>query len=297
MTDHTARKTTDEGTVGTCLQGTLFGGTCSQPHYYFQSFGSGSCGNCSILTYKDTSLLIDLGIGARLFAKILKEQCIDPYKLKGILVTHDHADHIRGVAPYASRHDLPVYATHEVVHTFLNNKFIRQDLSGHIRRINPGEIFHVGEMMIESFPVPHDASANVGYSISTEAGVFTIITDIGHITEEIEHAIRRSNFLVFESNYDEEMLWTGRYPQHLKERITNGRGHLSNRLSAETIARLYHANLRFLALCHLSGDNNTPDLALGNMDRVLTANGVDTKEKIKILVLRRGEISPRYVLY
>lgn len=297
MTDPTAPYNSGTHTHEGEWQGPLFESAPIGAHYTFRSFGSGSCGNCSILGYGDTSILIDLGIGARLFAKSLKEHHIDPTRLQGILITHDHADHIRGVAPFASRYGVPIYTTEEIAYGMLNSKYIRQDLSGFLRRVKPGESFSIGDMRIESFPVPHDATNNAGYSITTEAGVFTIITDIGHITEEIEQAVVRSNYLVFESNYDEEMLRTGRYPLHLRQRISGGHGHLSNRLSAETIARLYGKQLRFLALCHLSGDNNTPELALRTMSDALSARGIDTARELRLEVLRRGEISPRYLLF
>lgn len=277
--------------------GPLFNQPIYVPHYTFQSFGSGSCGNCSMLSYKGIGLLLDLGIGARQFSKCLKGECVDPSDLKGILVTHNHADHIRGVASFASRQGLFIYATEEVAHTFLNNRFIRQDLSGQVRKIEIGQPFQVGEMSVECFAVPHDAIDNVGYSISSDAGVFTIITDIGHITEDIEDAIRRSNYLVFESNYDEEMLRTGHYPMPLKQRITSGYGHISNRVSAETMVKLYHPELRFLALCHLSGDNNTPEIALTTMHDALTQHGVDLANDLKLFALKRGEVSPKYNLY
>lgn len=277
--------------------GPLFDTEVEAPHYIFRSFGSGSCGNCSMLTYKGTSILIDLGLGVRIFARTLREAQIAASGLSGILITHDHADHIRGVAPFATRNGLPVFASEEVAHAILTNRYIRQDLSGHIKRITPGIDFSIGDMTIKSFRVPHDAHDNVGYSISSEAGVFTLITDIGHITDEIEEAIGRSNYLVFESNYDEDMLLNGKYPEHLKRRITGGSGHLSNRLAAETITRLYHPNLKVLMLCHLSGDNNSPEIAAQTMTKALMTRGIDLQKELSLYVLKRGEISPQYKLW
>ncbi len=154
----------------------------------------------------------------------------------------------------------------------------------------------IGEMEVKAFDVPHDAIRNVGYTISTPDGIFSLITDIGTVTERIIEAIKGSNFLIFESNYDEEMLHSGPYPLELKNRISGELGHISNQVSAETIAQNYHPGLKFLAMCHLSAENNNPTLALKTMSDRLEQRGVRIGEDLKLVVLKRREVSPLFCL-
>lgn len=257
------------------FSGTLFDQSETTPRFYFQSLGSGSSGNCSLLISGSEALILDAGIGIRTFLKralILKDS---PIKPMGILITHDHGDHIRGAARIAHRLGVPIYTTREVSDTLrrwsLSSKY---DLTAYLREIEADTPFGIGRFAVTAFDVPHDATRNVGFSIKAEAGTFSLITDIGQVTDRVRQAIRESNYLVFESNYDEEMLRTGSYAYQLKERISGGAGHLSNRRAGETICEEMHPGLKFVALCHLSGNNNTPGLAMEHFSGHLRANGI-----------------------
>ncbi|MDO4790412.1 MAG: MBL fold metallo-hydrolase [Porphyromonas sp.] len=260
----------------------------SEDHIVFFSIGSGSSGNCYFFSYFGTSILIDAGLRGRVIADALKEYGIDPASLTGILVTHDHADHVRGVGAIATRYQMPIYATRQVMHALITSRYIQEDITGYLKPVEQNKVLEIGLIKIKSIPVPHDSTENVGYMMETPAGIFTLMTDVGDITPEIEAAVRESNFLVFESNYDEEMLRGGKYPEFLKERITCGTGHLSNIKSAECLAQNYHLEMTFIALCHLSKDNNHPDLAYKCVEHRLFREGIRVGKDLELMVLKRS---------
>ena len=264
--------------------------------FYFRSLSSGSCGNASLLSCGDTMIMIDAGLGIRTLKKSFKELAIDPKQLAAILVTHDHADHIRGLESFAVDFSVPVYASPLVYKALHHATYLHGGLMNHLALMELGQPLTLGAMEISSFEVPHDATQNVGYRITGPRGCFTLMTDVGEVTAEVEAAIRGANYLVIESDYDEEMLRTGPYPMMLKERILGGNGHLSNLEAACTVARNYHPDLRFLALCHLSGQNNNPSVARESMSNALLEIGVQPGRDLQLEVLQRRVISPLYKL-
>ena len=241
-------------------------------------------------------IMIDAGLGIRTLKKSFKELAIDPKQLAAILVTHDHADHIRGLESFAVDFSVPVYASPLVYKALHHATYLHGGLMNHLALMELGEPLTLGAMEITSFEVPHDATQNVGYRITGPRGCFTLMTDVGEVTAEVEAAIRGANYLVIESDYDEEMLRTGPYPMMLKERILGGNGHLSNREAACTVVRNYHPDLRFLALCHLSGQNNNPTVARESMNSALLEIGVQPGRDLQLEVLQRRVISPLYKL-
>ncbi|WP_235317647.1 MULTISPECIES: MBL fold metallo-hydrolase [Porphyromonas] len=268
----------------------------SADYITFFSIGSGSSGNCYFFSYFGTSLLIDAGLRGRTIADALKDKGIDPTSLSGILVTHDHADHVRGVGSIATRYHMPIYATRKVMHALITSRYIQEDITGYLKPIDLNKALEIGSIKVHAIPIPHDSTDNIGYMIETPVGVFTLMTDIGDVTPEVEGAIRQSNFLVFESNYDEEMLKGGKYPQFLKERITCGTGHLSNTKSAECLACNYHLDMTFIALCHLSKDNNHPDLAYKFVEHRLFREGIRVGKDLELMVLKRSIPSEKLFL-
>ncbi|WP_052095421.1 MBL fold metallo-hydrolase [Porphyromonas cangingivalis] len=262
----------------------------------FASLGSGSSGNCYYLAARNTRILIDAGVAPRMIVQRLKSLSIPIREIGGIFITHDHADHIRSVGLLATKYNIPVYASPVVAEVLLNSRYISEDLSPYIRVIEVGETLSFGDFEVCSFEVPHDSSHNVGYSITTSAGVFSLITDIGHINDAIRKAVRRTNFLVFESNYDPEMLVGGGYPDFLKQRIMGGQGHISNKMAADFMAELYHLDLKFLALCHLSKHNNHPELAYKTMETRLFKEGIRVGKDLSLHVLGRSTVSPLFEL-
>lgn len=269
-----------------------FGSLFEQRHEHdrliFTSLGSGSSGNCYLLSYNGESIILDAGIGIRKTLKELKPIGIDTAKIRAIFLTHDHADHIRGAMRLAYKLGIPIHCTNTVARSLLYRRCSSPDLSAYLKILPPNDMaVNIGAFNITYFRVPHDARENVGYKIETPLGCFVLITDIGRITEDITQAIRSANYLIFESNYDDEMLRRGSYPYHLKVRIASGEGHLSNRIAAQTLADNYHEELKFIGLCHLSAENNHPDLAYNTLLDALNSNCVPYNPDLEIHILDR----------
>lgn len=255
----------------------------------FISFGSGSSGNCYYLYTQNSGLLIDVGVGTRSLKKAFHDyglRFVDGFD--GILVTHDHADHIKSVGSLSKKFNLPVYAT-ETVHAGMDRNYCMRCKLAHSNRMKvvKGQSFNVGDFSITPFNVPHDSSDNVGYLIEADGVVFCLLTDVGTITDEMKSLISRANYLVIEANYDPQMLETGPYPRYLKDRIKNGHGHLSNTQCAQALAENFTHTLKHVWLCHLSQENNKPELALNTISQTLDMTGIRVGEDVKVEVLRR----------
>ena len=203
----------------------------------FISFGSGSSGNCYYLFTENDGILIDLGVGVRDLKKHFREYGLSLSKVKHILITHDHADHVKSVGSVSRYFSLQVFSTHQV-HVGINeNKCVKNKIAPDlVRIIEKGKTFQLGDFTITSFGVPHDSFDNVGYLIEAEGVVFCLMTDVGHLTDKMREMIGRANYLVIEANYDEEMLKRGPYPEHLKGRIKSDEGHMENSKCAIAIA-------------------------------------------------------------
>ena len=237
----------------------------------FVSFSSGSCGNCSLLLGPHSGILIDAGVGIRRVKKELEYLHLGYENISAILVTHDHGDHIRSLGSFCKRVCAPVWTTPTLQDALLRHPFTRD------------------------WVVPHDATQCIGFAIRCEQELFVLMTDMGHTTEEALEWASQATTVVIESNYDMEMLLGGDYPQELKNRISHGIGHLSNDACAEALPRILHPSLRNIFLCHLSGNNNTPELAYESARRALVDAGVEPGS-IGLRVLRRGVASPLLTL-
>lgn len=254
----------------------------------FISFGSGSSGNCYALYADSDALLIDAGVGVRSLKKHAKNYGLAMSRIHHLLVTHDHADHIKCVGSLSHELQLPVYATAEVHHGIDRNYCVARKVNQELRRIlAPGQTIELGTFRVTPFKVPHDSTDNVGYQVETQGVCFCIITDAGHVTEEMGHYISRAHYLVLEANHDLEMLQNGPYPQHLKTRIQSGTGHLCNTACAEAIARYMGEQLRHVWLCHLSQENNHPELARKTVETILRGYGVIAGKDLQLDVLKR----------
>lgn len=249
------------------------------------SLSSGSSGNCYYLGNDNEGILLDAGIPIRTIIKSLKQEQIpfDANHLKGVLVTHDHADHIRTIGCIGEVHHLPVYATQSVHKGIEKSRFVQESLFSSKRVICPNETFTLGNFDITPFLVPHDSSENVGYHITAPGFRFTLITDVGHITPEIKHFASMADHLVMEANYDEEMLWGGQYPQFLKERVSGPLGHISNQDTADFLASIYHPNMKNIWLCHLSKDNNHPELCWKTVEYRLFCEGIRVGDRKSVV--------------
>jgi phosphoribosyl 1,2-cyclic phosphodiesterase len=218
----------------------------------------------------------------------MRDYGIKVSNIKAILITHDHADHIKAVGHISNEINVPVYTT-ETIHNSIKNNFnaIRKINNEHIRHIEELSPFNIGSFKITAYKIPHDSTENVAYKIEHEGKTFSIMTDVGAPTENVNNIITQSNYLVIEANYDDVMLRNGKYPQHLKERITCGTGHMSNKQTADTLAQNFHEGLSHIWLCHLSEENNHPELARKTIEFHLRGYGLIEGTDYNLTVLKR----------
>ena len=262
----------------------------------FLSLASGSSGNCYYLGTETHGILIDAGIGARTIKKNLKERGIDFAKVSGVLITHDHADHIKSVGGLGDKYNLPIFATEKVHNAIDENHYVQEKFYQSRRIIEKESPFTIKDFTITAFDVPHDSTDNVGYQIEYGEHVFTVLTDVGHITETVSRYICRATRLIIETNYDKDMLNDGYYPDFLKERIAGETGHLSNAETAEFLASNYSPHLKDVWLCHLSKDNNHPDLSYKTVTKRLSDEGIRVGKDVSVHVLKRNSPSEIFVL-
>ncbi len=260
--------------------------------YKLLSLSSGSNGNCYYLGTSEKGILIDAGIGVRTIKKHLREYGIALETIMGVLITHDHSDHVKSVSALGSKMNIPVYATEAVHNGIDRNRFCIERLNGGSRRIICKRVpFKVFDFEVTAFEVPHDSIENVGYQIKVEDQTIVIATDIGRITDEIACFARTANHLIFESNYDEFMLHNGHYPDILKRRIISGNGHLSNDIAGEFLADIFDSHLNEIWLCHLSNDNNRPEIAYNTVQNKLAQKGIIVGKHVELKTLLRGKPS------
>ena len=254
----------------------------------FISFGSGSSGNCYYLYTETEGLMIDIGVGVRMLKKQFRDYGLSLSSIHYVLITHDHADHIKSVGSLSHECQLPIYATANVHNGIDRNYCITRKLPQAMRRlVVPGVPMQLGTFTVTPFSVPHDATENMGYQIEAEGVTFCIITDAGCITDEIKPYITRADYLVIEANHDEEMLCNGPYPQYLKERILSSNGHLSNKDCGIAIAENMKEGLKHVWLCHLSEENNHPELARKTVETILRDYGIIVGKDLQLEVLKR----------
>ena len=260
----------------------------------FFSLSSGSNGNCYYIGNGKRGFLIDAGIGPRTVKKRLMEHGIDIEDISFILVSHDHIDHIKGMGILSEKYSKPVYATATLHASLDNHPCTRCRLKGSVRKAPAGEASVYEDIRFTPFIVPHDATETVGYHIEIEDRRFTFLTDLGEVTDEVIAYCKKSDVVIFESNYDVDMLLTGPYPPELKSRIMQGNGHLSNEQAASAIKRFYHSGLTHIFLCHLSENNNTPDRAYGCISKALKSINVTAGKDVQLICLPRRSTSELY---
>ncbi len=238
----------------------------------FFSLSSGSSGNSYYLGTAVRGILIDAGISATSVRKHLKSFGIGIEAVAGILVTHNHSDHIRGLEVLTRRYSLPAFTSDGVRRSILSPG--KKISAAAIREIPLRNKFSLAGFDIEAFPVCHDAPETLGFHICAGERKITIATDLGHICETAATYIRAANLLVLESNYDRQMLEEGGYPYFLKARIKSDHGHLDNRQASLFLADMANENLTTVCLAHLSKNNNTPQKALDTFHETFSEKGI-----------------------
>lgn len=254
----------------------------------FISLASGSSGNCYYLGTEKYGVLIDAGIGIRTIKRALKEFHVPLDSIRAVFVTHDHADHIKAVGNLGEKLNIPIYTTARI-HEGINKSYCMTEKLNHsIRYLEKEQPLTLEDFKIESFEVPHDGTDNVGYCFEIGNKVFSFLTDLGEITPTAARYICKANYLIIEANYDEEMLKMGPYPQYLKERISSNTGHMSNADTAEFLAENITEQLKYIWLCHLSKENNHPELAFKTVEWKLKNKGVLVGKDVQLFALKRS---------
>ncbi len=273
----------------------------------FISFGSGSSGNCSYIGTDGEGFLIDAGVSPDKVIPELKRRGISMSQVKGICITHDHADHIRYVYKILKKHPhMALYATPKTLSGIFRRHSLSPRLRDYHKAIYIETPFKIGSFEVTAFNVLHDGTDNVGFFISLDNRNFTVATDLGCISERVEYYMRKANFIMIEANYDATMLRDGRYPVYLKARISADNGHLDNRVTARFLADIWTPSLSNIFLCHLSLDNNKPEIATAEVTSALTMRGIKVGDasgslasreaQVQLYALPRFEASPFFTL-
>ena len=267
--------------------------------YYF-SMGSGSSGNSCYIGTSEGGIIIDAGVRADEIEKMLKANGVSMSHVKGVLLTHDHNDHVKYVYTLVrnNRH-MKVFCTNRVLQGLLRRHPISKRIKEYHTPIFKEIPFPVAGMEITAFEVPHDGSDNMGFSIEYDNRRFVLATDMGRILSRARHYISGANYLVIESNYDRRMLLTGRYPEFLKARIQTETGHMDNEHTALFLREMVGmGKLEHIFLCHLSKDNNTPEKALTTVRKALEEAGITVGAGMETIEDRKAQVQltalPRY---
>ncbi|WP_350343635.1 MBL fold metallo-hydrolase [Proteinivorax tanatarense] len=254
--------------------------------------GSGSSGNCTCFRYKNTQFIIDAGLSGKKIQQGLAEFQVDPKQLEGILVSHEHNDHILGVGVLARRFNLPIYITEK---TFQSCKEKLGKLENNqVNFFQPKDKFSLGDVKIEPFSTYHDAVEPVGFNIYSNSNKTSVLTDTGMVDEKMMEYIYDCNTVIMESNHDEKMVEASRYPWSLKKRILGDKGHLSNKAAGNILIKLLKGNTKKVLLGHLSQENNFPQLAQITVENILKEKREQINDNYTLEVLPRGRVSPIY---
>ena len=258
----------------------------------FISLYSGSSGNCSVVRSGGAYLLVDMGKGVRVTTGALREAGLDASDCRGILVTHEHSDHVKGLGTFLKRHPLPVYGAGPTLAALEAAGLLPAACPVCLLDPDRGEEADVAGFGVRAFPTSHDVPC-VGYRITTPDGkTMAIATDLGTLTPAVHAALDGCDLVALESNYDPYMLHNGPYPYYLRARIEGPRGHLSNDECSEKLLELVQGGCEKFALCHLSQENNTPALALQTVFTTFGAGGVVPGRDCIVQTQRRSEVSP-----
>jgi len=225
----------------------------------FISLQSGSNGNCVYVEAGGVKLIFDAGISGKQASARLAAAGRDRAGADALIISHDHADHVRCAGIYHRKFGVPLYITEKTLRAARSSHDL--GVISEVVHFRSGATMDFGRVRVETIPTPHDGADGAIFIVDDGANRLGIFTDLGHVYEDLKCAIASVDAVLVESNYDPEMLRTGPYPRHLKNRIAGSRGHISNIESAELVAQ-HGTRLRWACLGHLSGENNTPDVAL-----------------------------------
>lgn len=255
----------------------------------FCSLYSGSSGNSLFISNNNTKLLIDAGLSGVKIQSALKAIGENPNELCGILVTHEHCDHIHGLGVLSRRFDIPIFANEDTWDAMIRD--LGKIAPHNVKIFDFESTLVLEDLEIKAFKTSHDAVASAGFSINNGKKFLGIATDSGMITAEMMESLLGCDLVVLESNHDPSMLEAGRYPFYLKQRIKSDFGHLSNEIAGNMALALVKAGTEQLVLAHLSEENNYPLLAYETTSRILAGAGVVLEKDVILTVAKRSGIS------
>ncbi len=252
-----------------------------------RTLASGSSGNCLLVSAGGKHLLVDAGISCRRITAALAQLNVSPEDVCGVLVTHEHSDHISGLPTLTKKFHLPIYTSPGTARSL----WLAPDV---IHTLEPGDGFEVGPFAVETFSTSHDAAEPMGFRITCEGRAAAVATDLGYVSDDVLDGVLGCSLVVCETNHDVELLRSGPYPYPLKRRILGDRGHLSNETGAALALRCVEQGARTVILAHLSAQNNTPTLALHAVETMLRAAGFDPERDVTLAAAPRSEMSQAF---
>lgn len=261
------------------------------------SIASGSSGNCIYVGSDTTHLLVDTGISKKRTEEGLAALDISMRDMDGILITHEHIDHIGGLGVVSRKYDIPIYATEKTIDAILNTKSVGKIEPDLFHPVKADEPFTIKDIRCNPMRISHDAADPVGYRLKCGTKQVAVATDMGTYTEYTVECLKGMDALLLEANHDVHMLQVGPYPYPLKQRILGDRGHLSNERSGKLLSRLLHDNLKAILLGHLSQENNLPQLAYETVRLEINMDETPYKaDDFNIMVARRSAPSEPIIL-
>ncbi len=260
----------------------------------FCSLASGSSGNCQYIASESSSILLDAGLSGKYIQNSMDNIEEKLESICGILISHEHSDHVKGVGILSRRFNIPIYANNKTWEGMKSK--LGKIKEENIRFFDTGVDFSIGDIEIKSFGISHDANEPVAFSFLNQNAKISVTTDLGHVNDQIKEEILGSDLLMLESNHDVEMLKVGRYPWFLKQRILGDQGHLSNDAAGEFIAELLYSSspVTHVLLGHLSRENNFPELAYETVKGVLTSKKISVGLDINLDLTFRDRVSKIY---
>jgi len=258
------------------------------------AIASGSSGNCICVGDDNTHVLIDAGISGKRIENGLHEFDLKANEMQGILVTHEHIDHIAGIGVMARRYGIPIFSTQGTIDAIKCSKSVGKIDESLFQVITPGKRFSIGDLTFKPISISHDAADPVAYKVSNENKTVAVITDLGNYNQAIVDELQGLDALLLEANHDIKMLQMGPYPYPLKQRILGDRGHLSNERSGQLLSDLLHDHFGTVMLGHLSKENNYEELAYEAVRLEVTMGDTPYKaDDFPMMVARRDTASER----
>ncbi len=248
---------------------------------------SGSNGNSIFVEAGGVRLLVDAGISGIQMETRLAAHGIDACQIDGLLISHDHSDHVRSMGVFQRKYGMPVYVTERTI--LAARRRNRLGLIDDVRCFSSGTAWRIGALTVETIPTPHDSVDGVGFVFDDGCNRLGVLTDLGHAFPGLAEVLRSLDAVLLESNYDPQMLEAGPYPENLKRRIRGPQGHLSNGEAAELLSDAFRGRLRWACLAHLSEQNNDPRLALQTHHQIVGAEH-------PVSVASRYEASPMFAV-